>query len=92
MTDNAHRIHYDFADVTKVEGYPGLVVHGPFTALKLCQFAGSQLGGVKTFKFRGEAPLFVDEPVRLVAGKEGGELQVKAMRCDGIVGMSATAT
>ena len=67
-------------------------MHGPFTALKLCTFAGRQLGGVKTFKFRGEAPLFVDQPVRLVAKKEGAELQVKAVRCDGVVGMSATAT
>ena len=92
VTYNAHRIHYDLDYVTKVEGYPTLVVHGPFTALKLCTFAGRQLGGVKTFKFRGEAPLFVDQPVRLVAKKEGDALQVKAMRCDGVVGMSATAT
>ena len=92
VTYNAHRIHYDLDYVTKVEGYPALVVHGPFSALKLCTFAGRQLGGVKTFKFRGEAPLFVDQPVRLVAKKEGDELQVKAVRCDGVVGMSATAT
>ena len=92
VTFNGHRIHYDLAYVTKVEGYPGLVVHGPFTALKLCTFAGSLLGGVKTFRFRGEAPLFGDQPVRLVAKKAGDELQVKAVRCDGVVGMSATAT
>jgi len=92
VTFNGHRIHYDLAYVTKVEGYPGLVVHGPFTALKLCTFAGRLLGGVKTFRFRGEAPLFGDLPVQLVAKKEGDELQVKAVRCDGVVGMSATAT
>ncbi len=92
VTFNGHRIHYDLAYVTKVEGYPGLVVHGPFTALKLCTFAGRVLGGVKTFKFRGEAPLFGDQPVRLVAKKQDGELHVKAVRCDGVVGMSATAT
>ena len=92
VTFNGHRIHYDLAYVTTVEGYPGLVVHGPFTALKLCTFAGRLLGGVKTFKFRGEAPLFCDQPVRLVAQRDGGELQVKAVRCDGTVGMSATAT
>ena len=92
VTFNGHRIHYDLAYVTKVEGYPGLVVHGPFSALKLCTFAENLLGGVKTFRFRGEAPLFCDQPVRLVAKKAADELQVKAVRCDGVVGMSATAT
>ncbi len=92
VTFNGHRIHYDLDYVTRVEGYPGLVVHGPFTALKLCQFAARQLGAVKTFKFRGEAPLFADQPIKLMAKKEGAELQVKAVRCDGVVGMSATAT
>ncbi len=92
VTFNAHRIHYDLAYVTEAEGYPALVVHGPFTALKLCTFAGRLLGSVKTFRFRGEAPLFADQPVRLVAKKQGAELQVKAVRCDGVVGMSATAT
>lgn len=92
VTYNAHRIHYDLAYVTKVEGYPGLVVHGPFTAFKLCDFAGRQLGALKSFRFRGEAPLFADQPVRLVAKKDGDALQVKAVRCDGVVGMSATAS
>ena len=93
VTYNAHRIHYDLDYVTKVEGYPTLVVHGPFTALQALHLSPpALLGGVKTFKFRGEAPLFVDQPVRLVAKKEGDALQNKAMRCDGVVGMSATAT
>jgi 3-methylfumaryl-CoA hydratase len=92
VTFNAHRIHYDLAYVTNVEGYPGLVVHGPFTAFKLCTFAGRQLGAVKTFRLRGQAPMFADQPVRLVAKKQGDELQLKAVRCDGVVGMSATAS
>ncbi len=29
LTFNGHRIHYDRRYVTEVEGYPGLVVHGP---------------------------------------------------------------
>ncbi len=92
VTFNGHRIHYDFAYVTQVEGYPGLVVHGPLTALKLCTFAASLMGGVKTFRFRGEAPLFADQPVRLVAKRQADALEIKAVRCDGTVGMSATAT
>ncbi|CAM5602809.1 hypothetical protein [Streptomyces aurantiogriseus] len=33
LTANAHRIHYDTPYVRDVEGYPGLVVHGPLLAL-----------------------------------------------------------
>jgi len=33
LTNNAHRIHYDRDYATQVEGYPGLVVHGPLLAL-----------------------------------------------------------
>ena len=35
LTFNAHRIHYDRRYVTEVEGYPGLVVHGPLLATLL---------------------------------------------------------
>jgi 3-methylfumaryl-CoA hydratase len=33
LTYNGHRIHYDHPYATQVEGYPGLVVHGPLLAL-----------------------------------------------------------
>src|SRR5262249_3409205 len=35
LTFNGHRIHYDRTYVTEVEGYPGLVVHGPLIATLL---------------------------------------------------------
>jgi 3-methylfumaryl-CoA hydratase len=35
LTLNGHRIHYDRRYVTEVEGYPGLVVHGPLVATLL---------------------------------------------------------
>ena len=37
LTYNSHRIHYDHPYVTGVEGYPGLVVHGPLLALLLLE-------------------------------------------------------
>ncbi len=39
LTFNSHRIHYDRAWAMNVEGYPGLVVHGPFTSTMLIDFA-----------------------------------------------------
>jgi len=89
---NAHRIHYDFPYVTSQEGYPGLIVTGPLTATRLCNFAADLAGRpVSRFRFRGEAPLFVDQPIRLVGRMNGGECTVRAERADGVTGMSATA-
>lgn len=34
-TFNSHHIHYDLPYALQEEGYPALVVHGPFTAAKL---------------------------------------------------------
>lgn len=40
LTFNGHRIHYDRAYATGVEGYPDLVVHGPLLALLLVGVGG----------------------------------------------------
>lgn len=88
-TYNGHRIHYDQAYVTGWEGYPGLVVHGPFTAAKLFDLAGRNAGAaIRKFGFRALAPLFVDQPITLRGGGEPGS--VIAVRCDGETAMSAT--
>jgi len=87
-TYNSHRIHYDQPYATGEEGYPALVVHGPFTAAKLFDLATRQAGRpLASFSFRAMSPLFVDQPVRVRAGDEPNS--VIAVRCDGAVAMSA---
>jgi 3-methylfumaryl-CoA hydratase len=91
VTFNSHRIHYDLPYATGEEGYPGLVVHGPFTAVKLCALARARAAAPLTsFSFRANAPLFVGQPVRLRAGTAPGA--VEAVRCDGVVAMTAQAS
>ena len=93
LTFNAHRIHYDRAYAQDVEGYPGLVVHGPLTAVLLMQLVrASTPRSVRTFSFRGVAPLFDLGPVRLVAVPEGDAVDLKALGPDGKVALAATAT
>jgi 3-methylfumaryl-CoA hydratase len=88
-TYNSHRIHYDQRYVREEEGYPGLVVHGPFTAAKLCDLATRLAGApLKAFSFRALAPLFVNQPVRMRHGDEPNS--VIAVRCDGQTAVSAT--
>ena len=47
LTFNGHRIHYDRKYVTEVEGYPGLIVHGPLIATLLMDL----LRGCEQFNF-----------------------------------------
>jgi 3-methylfumaryl-CoA hydratase len=60
LTFNGHRIHYDRDYVTKVEGYPGLIVHGPLQASLLIELAAKLHGGKApaSFVYRGLQPLF----------------------------------
>lgn len=59
LTYNAHRIHYDRDYARQVEGYPGLVTHGPLQALAMAEAARAQgRAGDQCFEYRLTAPLF----------------------------------
>jgi len=84
-TFNSHRIHYDLPYAQGEEGYPALVIHGPFTAAKLAGLA-ARGGPLRRFGFRAQSPLFLGQPVFL----ERDEGEVRAVRCDGVTAMTAT--
>ena len=87
LTFNGHRIHYDRDYSREVEGYAGLVVHGPLLAQMLMLFARDDLGPLKGFSFRGHAPLMDFETATLE--RKGGEMWVRGP--DGRNCMSAQA-
>ena len=60
VTFNSHRIHYDHPYVTRVEGYPGLVVHGPLIATLLVDLVrrSRPQASLRTFTFRALKPLY----------------------------------
>jgi len=59
LTFNGHRIHYDRTYANEVEGYPGLVVHGPLLATLLSLFAEKKSNcKLKKFVFKGKLPVF----------------------------------
>jgi 3-methylfumaryl-CoA hydratase len=75
LTYNAHRIHYDRDYCRDVEGYPGLLTHGPLQALAMAEAArgvGKSSGNV-SFEYRLVAPLFDDQGliVSAVPGPDG---------------------
>lgn len=91
LTFNGHRIHYDHPYTTQVEGYPGLVFHGPLAATLLLEAfrANNPAAKVKRFAFRAVGPLF-DNQVFDVCGKlsEPGKAQLWT-DCAGRVTMKA---
>jgi 3-methylfumaryl-CoA hydratase len=93
LTFNAHRIHYDRRYATEVEGYPGLVVHGPLIATLLLDLVRRNLpeAQVRRFEFRAVRPLF-DTASFFVCGKpEGNTIRLWARDESGALAMSATA-
>jgi 3-methylfumaryl-CoA hydratase len=59
LTYNAHRIHYDREFTREVEGYPGLLTHGPLQALAMAEAArAAGSDGDQVFEYRLIAPLF----------------------------------
>ncbi|MEM6761549.1 MAG: MaoC family dehydratase N-terminal domain-containing protein [Pseudomonadota bacterium] len=93
VTFNGHRIHYDEPYVTKVEGYPGLVVHGPLVATLLLDLVERTKPGatIKAFSFRALAPFFADDALDLNATPlPSGELEVFARNHKGHLGMKGT--
>ena len=92
LTFNAHRIHYDRRYATEVEGYPGLVVHGPLQAALLLGYAGTLRGNPPTrFSFRGRMPVFDDDLVVLHAEETDGMMKLWSARKGGPIAMSAEA-
>ena len=96
LTFNGHRIHYDRQYVTQVEGYPGLIVHGPLIATLLLDLLRRQLPGARVvaFDFKALRPTFDLHPFS-VHGKpreDGRTIDLWAQDHEGLLTMQATAT
>jgi 3-methylfumaryl-CoA hydratase len=91
LTFNSHRIHYDQPYATGVEGYRGLVVHGPLIATLLLDLAAREFGAntLKQFSMRAVSPALISEPLHLVGKNEGQNITLAAIGNDGRTVMSA---
>jgi 3-methylfumaryl-CoA hydratase len=96
LTFNSHRIHYDRSYVTGVEGYPGLIVHGPLIATLLLE--GLRRAhpdkAVADFRFRAVSPIFDTASFR-VCGRlsdDGKSASLWARHERGTLAMEANAT
>ena len=94
LTFNGHRIHYDRDYVTKVEGYPGLIFHGPLQAAFIVELAAKLHGGTppKKLSYRGVQPLFEGSEFSVNANESGGGLELWTANAEGQPTMKGTAT
>jgi 3-methylfumaryl-CoA hydratase len=95
LTFNGHRIHYDRRYVTEVEGYPGLIVHGPLIATLLLDLLRHEMpdAQVDRYEFRAMRPIF-DINHFFVCGKPGSDgksFHLWAKDHEGWLAMDATA-
>lgn len=69
LTFNGHRIHYDRNYATGVEGYSGLVVHGPLLATLMVDLAARSWPKreIARFVFRGHRPIIDTDPFKVCA-------------------------
>ncbi len=95
LTFNSHRIHYDREYATRVEGYPGLVVHGPLQATLMLDLLAASLpdARVASFSFRGRAPLLDTNPFAVQAElrREGKEVLLSTRTGAGGIAMEGVA-
>lgn len=92
LTFNSHRIHYDVDYARDVEGYPGLVVHGPLLATLLADLAESQGDRLAALDYRARSPLFSPDAFTVNGRRAGRTATLWAASGSGSLAMEATAT
>ena len=96
LTFNGHRIHYDRTYATGVEGYPGLIVHGPLIAIHLAELCRDNTDdrSLRRFAFRARRPLFDTAAFEVVGALDGdgNGCRLEALDPEGAVAMTAEAT
>ncbi|MDL4770659.1 FAS1-like dehydratase domain-containing protein [Actinomadura xylanilytica] len=86
LTYNAHRIHYDEAYATQIEGHGGLVVHGPLLAMLCLELPRRAGHRARALSFRAQRPVYAGRPF-VAAGSPDGALAIEA---PGATAMTAT--
>ena len=95
LTFNSHRIHYDRRYVTEIEGYPGLVVHGPLIATLIADLLRRHATRpMRAFNFRAVSPLFDTAPFAICGAPsaDGTSARLWAQNASGGLAMEADAT
>jgi 3-methylfumaryl-CoA hydratase len=92
LTFNGHRIHYDTDYCRTVEGYAGLVIHGPLIATMLANYAEEVSGcRLAAFDYRALAPALLGETITLHATVQDHRVTLHATQASGAPCLHAEA-
>jgi len=93
LTFNGHRIHYDHPYTTQVEGFPGLVVHGPLIALMMLEGLSGHRpeARVATFEFTPKRPITLPTAMSAQGCRDGAGYALW-MESDGVAASVGSAT
>ncbi len=93
LTMNSHRIHYDLPYVTREEGYPGLLVHGPLIQMLLVDGLRRARPDAKieSVSVRAISPLYGGESFAVCGKIEGSTATLWAETPTGRLAMTGEA-
>jgi 3-methylfumaryl-CoA hydratase len=89
LTFNGHRIHYDADYARDVEGYSGIVVHGPLIATLMLDLVVSNGGRCDVFSYRALQPAVAPVQLSTYARHVGHRTELWATDARGSILMSA---
>jgi 3-methylfumaryl-CoA hydratase len=90
LTANSHRIHYDAAYATGVEGLPGVIVHGPLLAMLQLELARRLAPDrrVASYAYRFRRPVVAGSELVASLVDEHPHHWLVAVRADGVVSVT----
>jgi 3-methylfumaryl-CoA hydratase len=90
---NGHRIHFDREYVTKNEGYPGLIVHGPLIATLLMDLCRREAPNeqLSQFDYRARGPIFDLGPFSINGQPRDHGVDLWALDQRGVLAMTGAA-
>lgn len=90
LTFNSHRIHYDLDYTRDVEGYPGLVIHGPLLATLMLDLAKANARPVNKFEYRAKSPVTLPHGLTTHGKVSGSETRLWVAHENGALAMQGT--
>lgn len=90
LTFNGHRIHYDPDYTRDVEGYAGLVVHGPLLATLMLDLAHGEGRSMARFEYRAVSPVTLPHGLTVRAAFDGAATRLWVAHEDGSLAMQGT--
>ena len=90
LTFNSHRIHYDVDYTREVEGYAGLIVHGPLLATLILDLAKQNGCSFNEFQYRAKSPVMLPNGFTVHGNREPDQTKLWVANENGALAMQGS--